>query len=103
MNLEVKTKTTGFGSPAESYVEKRLDLNQLIVEDIYTTYYFKWQGLDKFNVKHGDILVVDRAAIPKIGDIVLFEKEDKIELEIFNNQNKEIWGTITWTLSQLKK
>ena len=103
MNLEVKTKTTGFGSPAESYVEKRLDLNQLIVEDIYTTYYFKWQGLDKFNVEHGDILVVDRAAIPKIGDIVLFEKEDKIELEIFNNQNKEIWGTITWTLSRIKR
>lgn len=103
MSLDVKTKTTGFGSPAESYVEKRLDLNQLIVEDIFTTYYFKWQGTDKFKVKNGDILVVDRAAIPKIGDTVLFEKEDKIELDIFDNQDSELWGTVTWTLTQMKK
>ena len=30
MSLEIKTKTTGFGSPAETYVNKRLDLNGLI-------------------------------------------------------------------------
>jgi len=40
MSIEVKTKTTGFGSPAETYVDKRLDLNDLIPMDIMTTYYF---------------------------------------------------------------
>jgi len=42
MSIEVKTKTTGFGSPAETYVDKRLDLNDLIPLDIMTTYYFKY-------------------------------------------------------------
>lgn len=103
MSLEVKTKTTGFGSPAESYVESRLDLNQLIVEDVFTTYYFRWQGEDKHNIKTNDVLVVDRAAIPKKGDVILIEKEEKLELELFNNQKDSIWGIITWTLSQIKK
>jgi len=44
MSLEVKTKTTGFGSPDENYVQNRLDLNQLIPKDIITTFYFKYDG-----------------------------------------------------------
>ena len=39
--LEIKTQTTGFGSPGLAYVEKRLD-NHL------TTFYFKWEGDSKF-------------------------------------------------------
>lgn len=103
MDLQIETKTTGFGSPAESYVEKRLDLNQLIVDDVYTTYYFKWESEEKMGLKKGDILVVDRASLPKEGDLVLVENNDEIKLEIFNHQNNQIWGTVTWTLSQIKK
>jgi len=101
MSIEVKTKTTGFGSPAESYVEKRLDLNELIVTDFYTTYYFKYEGESKLGVDTGDILVVDRSVDPEVGDLVLI-KSDKIILETFQSQD-EIWGAITWTLSQKKK
>jgi SOS-response transcriptional repressor LexA len=101
MSLEIKTKTTGFGSPAESYVDKRLDLNELIPFDLMTTYYFKYAGASKLGINTGDILVVDKSIQPEIGDLVLI-KSDKIILETFNNQT-EIWGTITWSLSQKKK
>lgn len=101
MSLEIKTKTTGFGSPAESYVNKRLDLNELIPLDIMTTYYFKYAGESKLGINTGDILVVDKAIDPQIGDLVLI-KSDNIIVETFQNQ-EEIWGTITWTLSQKKK
>jgi len=101
MSIEVKTKTTGFGSPAETYVDKRLDLNDLIPMDIMTTYYFKYAGDDKLGVKSGDILVVDKSIDPDTNDLVL-TKSDKINLEQFNNQ-PNIWGTITWTLSQKKR
>jgi DNA polymerase V len=103
MNLEIKTKTTGFGSPAESYVDKRLDLNDLIVEDPYTTYYFRYSGESKLGVKTGDILVVDRSKDPLIGDLVLYKTDSQIQLEQFTNNNQDLWGTITWTLSQKKK
>ena len=101
MSLEIKTKTTGFGSPAETYVKTRLDLNDLIVNDIITTYYFKYMGESKFGISTGDILVVDKAIEPEIGDLVLIRCDD-IRLETFQNQEK-IWGTITWSLSQKKK
>lgn len=102
MSLEIGTKTTGFGSPAESYVDKRLDLNELISFDVMTTYYFKYAGESKFGINTGDILVVDRSIEPICGDLVLKKIEDKIILETFQNQ-PEIWGTITWSLSQKKK
>ena len=101
MSLEIKTKTTGFGSPAESYVDKRLDLNELIPFDLMTTYYFKYAGETKLGVTTGDILVVDKSIQPELDDLVLI-KTDKIILETFSNQ-PEIWGTITWILSQKKK
>ncbi len=100
MSIEVKTKTTGFGSPAETYVDKRLDLNELIPIDIITTYYFKYAGDSKLGVSTGDILVVDKSVDPDVGDLVLL-KDETIKLEKFENQ-KDIWGTITWVLSQKK-
>lgn len=99
--LKINAKTTGFGSPAESYVDKRLDLNDLIPNDPMTTYYFKYAGDDKFGIKPNDILVVDKAINPSINDIVLVKK-DKIVLEQYNNQ-PNIWGTVTWILNQIKK
>lgn len=101
MDLTINTKTTGFRSPAESYVTKRLDLNDLIVYDQYTTFYFKYEGVSKWGVDTGDILVLDRSVHPTDGDLVLVSKEN-IELEIYT-KGIEIWGVITWTLSQKKR
>jgi DNA polymerase V len=101
MSIEVKTKTTGFGSPAETYVDKRLDLNDLIPLDIMTTYYFKYAGDSKLGINTGDILVVDKSIYPEPGDLVLIKGENII-LDTFLNQ-ENIWGTITWTLSQKKR
>lgn len=103
MSLEIKTKTTGFGSPAESYVDKRLDLNDLIVDDVYSTYYFRYSGEDKLGIKTGDILVVDRSKQPESGDLVLYKNDEQIILEQFTFNNNNLWGTITWALSRKKK
>jgi SOS-response transcriptional repressor LexA len=99
--IQIKTKTTGFGSPAETYVDKRLDLNELIPFDVMTTYYFKYAGESKLGVLTGDILVVDKSIPPENGDLILL-KEDNIKLDYYQNQSN-IWGTITWILSQKKK
>ena len=101
MSLTINTKTTGFRSPAEAYVSKRLDLNDLIVNDVYTTFYFKYAGESKWGVNTGDVLVVDRSCEAEEGDLVLVSGE-KIELEIYK-KGIDIWGVITWTLSQRKK
>lgn len=101
MSLQIKTKTTGFGSPAEGWVDKRLDLNDLIPIDVMTTFYFKYAGESKLGVSSGDIVVCDKSIQPEIDDLVLL-KGDKITLDTFQNQSN-IWGTITWILSPKKK
>ena len=66
--LHIKTRTTGFASPAESYVDKRLDLNDLIVSDFKTTFYFRYGGVDTLGVKKGNVLVIDRSEEPNEGE-----------------------------------
>lgn len=101
--LKINTKTTGFGSPADGYAESRLDLNNLVIDDPHTTYYFRYSGESKFNIKSGDILVVDKSKDPEIDDLVIFTRDGKIVLDKLTSKEQEIWGTVTWTLSQIKK
>jgi hypothetical protein len=100
----INTKTTGFGSPARAYVEKRLDPKDLLIDDPYTTFFFQWSGEEKFELKIGDYLVVDRSKIPDIDDLVVWSGEEKLELDLYKNIDPEkLWGTITWKLCQIKK
>ena len=64
--LNIRTTTSGFASPAESYVDKRLDLNDLNLKNIYSTFFFRYQGPNVFGVEQDDILVIDKAEVPQI-------------------------------------
>lgn len=100
----INTKTTGFGSPARAYVEKRLNPNDLIIDDPYTTFFFQWEGEEKFDLKWGDYLVVDRASVPNSEDLVIWSGSEKLQVDLFKNIDpKNLWGTITWKLCQIKK
>lgn len=102
-SLLINTQTTGFGSPARAYVKKRLDTNDLLVDNPYTTFYFKWEGEESLNLKKGDYLVVDREKIPTDDDLVVYTS-DKLKVDYFKNINSEtLWGVITWKLCQIKK
>jgi hypothetical protein len=38
-SFTINTKTTGFGSPARAYSTKRLDPNDLLITDPYSTFF----------------------------------------------------------------
>ena len=97
--IEINSTTTGFASPAETYVDKRLDLNKLIVKDIYTTFYFKYSGPEVFGVKQGDTLVIDRNEEPKTGDLVVLTDRTFFKLREYEEQ-KNLWGKVTWILKK---
>lgn len=104
MDFTINTKTTGFGSPARAYVDKRLNPNDLLIKDIYTTFFFQWQGESKYDLSYGDYLVVDRAAIAEPEDLVVWSGVEKLELDYYKNIDPDkLWGVITWKLCQLKK
>ncbi|MDN0084659.1 translesion error-prone DNA polymerase V autoproteolytic subunit [Crenobacter sp. SG2305] len=63
----------GFPSPADDYLDARLDLNQYLVEDVPATFMIRVQG-DSMIGAHlvdGDVLVVDKGRQPCVGDIVV--------------------------------
>ena len=97
--LTIKTKTSGFASPAESYVDKRLDLNQLIIKDVYATFYFRYSGPSVFNVKQGDVIVVDRGEQPNMGDLVILTDKTFFKLREYKGQDN-LWGKVSWVISK---
>lgn len=63
----------GFPSPAEGYLEKRLDLNELIIKHPAATYFLRVEGDSMIGaqISSGDILVVDRSESPTPGKIIV--------------------------------
>ncbi|MGL5967416.1 MAG: translesion error-prone DNA polymerase V autoproteolytic subunit [Kluyvera sp.] len=63
----------GFPSPAQDYVEQRIDLNELLVQHPSATYFVKASGDSMIDggISTGDLLVVDSAVTAKHGDIVI--------------------------------
>lgn len=104
MDFTINTQTTGFGSPARAYAKKRLNPNDLLIEDISTTFFFQWCGENKLGLITGDYLVVDRSKTPQADDLVILVSDEKLECEIYKNTTPDkLWGVITWRLCQLKK
>lgn len=102
--FQINTKTTGFGSPARAYVGKRLDVNDLLISDPYSTFFFQWDGEEKFGLKWGDYLVVDRGSTPGQEDLVITSDDEKLTVNLYKDIDPEkLWGTITWKICQIKK
>jgi DNA polymerase V len=103
MGLDISTRTTGFGSPAEGHADRRLDLNDLLVDDPHSTFFFRWAGPDTGPVRTGDMLVVDRSAAPAEGDLVLVSSGGRIELARHEAGRPGLWGMVTWALSRVAR
>ncbi|WP_346302745.1 translesion error-prone DNA polymerase V autoproteolytic subunit [Pantoea sp. Morm] len=62
-------------SPAQDYVEKELDLNELCIRRRASTFFVRASGNSKrdLGLCDGDVMVVDRAEEAAHGDIVIAE------------------------------
>lgn len=63
--------SAGFPSPASDYEEARLDLNDYLVRNPNSTFFFSVQGdsMQGAEIFDGDILVVDKAVAPRHGHV----------------------------------
>ncbi|ORM61348.1 DNA polymerase V [Pantoea rodasii] len=63
----------GFPSPAQDYVEQRIDLNDLFVAHPSATYFIKVSGDSMIDagISDGDMLIVDSSQKPEHGDVVV--------------------------------
>jgi DNA polymerase V len=103
---------TGFPSPAADYIEKKLDLNELLVKHPAATFFMRVKegGMPKSDICAGDILLVDRSLVPRDQDIVIAIIDGEFKLTHFQPQRFkkktegtfELWGVVSWVLHELR-
>ena len=116
--------SAGFPSPAEDYIEQRLDLNELLIHHPAATFFVRVNG-DSMNgagILHNDILVVDRSLEPASGRIVIAvvdgeftvkrlfidgdicrlvaENPEYPAVEMSEGTSCEVWGVVTSSIHQ---
>ncbi len=75
--------TTGFQSPADDYLEDRIDLARELITTKASTFCWRVAG-DSFRdsgIFDGSIVVIDYSRSPKVGDIVLAKLGDSVVLK----------------------
>jgi len=109
----------GFPSPAEDYIDKKLDLNEHLIKHPAATFFVKVEGSSMINagIHNGDTLIVDRALEPADKKIVIAvingemtvkrirkikgklflmpENENFQPIEITEGSEFQIWGVVT--------
>ncbi|HYO63306.1 MAG TPA: translesion error-prone DNA polymerase V autoproteolytic subunit [Pyrinomonadaceae bacterium] len=119
--LFVARISAGFPSPAEDWVEGRLDLNRHLVRHPAATFYMRVIGDSMHDdLRDGDIVVVDRACEAEDGDVVVARLNDdftvkrlsladgKVRLlasnaayppiEVGEGVDFEVWGKVVWSI-----
>lgn len=115
----------GFPSPAQDYVEGRLDLNDKLIQHKEATFFVRVQGhsMTDAGIRDGDLLIVDRAMRPTIGKIVVAEIEGGLAVKTLAQKNGEpclasenpdfrpipidpdagvtIWGVVTYCIHKV--
>lgn len=116
--------SAGFPSPADSYIECKLDLNTYLIKHPAATFFLRVSGdsMQNAGIQSGDMLIVDKSLEPSDGKIViaaidgeltvkrLVKKAGRVQLmpeneaypiiEVKDNQDLVIWGVVTHVIHQ---
>jgi DNA polymerase V len=79
------TVRAGFPSPAADFAVKRHDLNELLITHPAATFMWRVAGLSmiELGIFDGDVLVVNRALLPRHGDVVVAEIDGDFTVKQF--------------------
>jgi DNA polymerase V len=123
--LFLASVSAGFPSPAEDYIEGRLDLNRHLIKHPAATFFVRVAGDSMIDagIHPGDILVVDRALEPQDSNVVIAVIDGELTvkrisqrhgklflvpdnkayepLEILEEMEFEVWGVVTSVIHNL--
>lgn len=122
--LYSSTVRAGFPSPADDYIECKLDLNTHLIKHPAATFFVKAAGdsMQNAGIQSGDMLIVDRSLEPTHGKIIiaavngeltvkrLSRKDGCVKLlaenpayppiDITDEQDVVIWGVVTHVIHE---
>ena len=125
LDLYTNTISAGFPSPAEDFLDKKLDLNDYLIKNPSATFFVKVNGNSMINagISDGDILIVDRSLEPSDGKVVIGiingeftvkrivkkgkkiflkpENENFKPIEIIEDMDFKIWGVVAYTIHKI--
>jgi len=115
----------GFPSPAEDYLDRRLDLHEHLVRNRASTFFLRAHGdsMTGAGIHDGDLLIVDRAEaaghnkvviaaldgeltvkrlLRRNGRVLLVpENPDYAEIDITEHEHVHIWGVVTYAVHKV--
>jgi len=82
----------GFPSPADDFVESRLDLNDYLIDKPAATYFLRVNGnsMIDLSINDGDLLIVDRSLEPKNNNIVVASVDGDFTVKTFQKHAKQV-------------
>jgi len=116
--------SAGFPSPADDYIEDRIDLNRELIRNASSTFFGRVNGDSMINagIGDGDLIVIDKSLEPKDGSIVVCVIDGEFTVKRFRKINGEIflmpenekykaikitdendfrvWGIVTYTIKK---
>ena len=116
---DIPTVCAGFPSPADDYIEGKLDLNEHLIKHPAATFFVRAVGdsMTGAGIHPGDILIVDRALEPSNNAIVIAvlkgemtvkrmrktrdrlflvpDNESYEPFEVTGETDVEVWGVVT--------
>ena len=87
------TVPAGFPSPAEDYLETPLDLTDFLIDNKAATFLMRVDGdsMRDAGILHGDLLVVDRAAHPQNGCVVVVAVNGEYTVKRLRRGSDCVW------------
>jgi DNA polymerase V len=123
--LYLSPVAAGFPSPAEDYLDRKLDLHEYLIRNHAATFFLRASGdsMLQAGIQDGDLLVVDRSLTPGSGSVVIAAVEGELtvkylsrregrvwlvpandeypELDISDQEDAVIWGVVTYAIHKL--
>jgi DNA polymerase V len=120
-----KAVPAGFPSPADDYIERRLSLDEHLIQNKESTFFMRVSGhsMRDLGIFDGDLLIVDRAVAASHGCVVvavidgeftvkqlLYTPQGKVlraahpdypEVVIKPEQDFTIWGVVQWNVHKV--
>ena len=83
----------GFPSPADDYIERKLDLNEHLIQHPAATFFVRASGQSMIGagISDGDLLVVDRSLSVSNGKIVIAALNGELTVKRYQKKSDGVW------------
>lgn len=83
----------GFPSPADDYLESKLDLNKLLIQHPSSTFFARVRGNSMIDVgiHDGDILIIDKSLEPKHNSVLVCFIDGEFTVKKIRKQNGDFY------------